>query len=392
MVEIKSGSSTNLKGRGVVYVDNNYTNSAESSDNDSSSKDDLRDSTELSITGDTVLRQVDSNSEQYTHSIPITREALEENNSIIVTKQAAEDTMSSSPSSYASSRNIPISNSTQGNPLSIERHPSPLVYRESAVRSDEEKSPPPKNYEYNNEGNKNGQTTSTSMLQITNLINLPTNMLIKMVTVLLEKIIQSNDKLAGSHQIYEPLKKLPNDTPMDDYYRSCYNAALSFRGKHIPPITLEQYFHRIQKYCPVTNDVYLSLLIYFDRISKKCNNLCRLPHHQNDDIDGVNNDNEESGTKPVDKTEVNNPHVFVMDSFNIHRLIITAVTVSTKFSSDFFYSNSRYSKVGGISLKEMNYLEVQFLILCDFNLLISVEEFERYATLLYRFWDNLDDV
>lgn len=80
--------------------------------------------------------------------------------------------------------------------------------------------------------------------------------------------------------------------------------------------------------------------------------------------------------------------LFVMDSHNIHRLIIAAITVSTKFISDFFYSNSRYARVGGISLQELNHLELQFLILCDFRLIISVEELQRYADLLYKFWDK----
>lgn len=386
MVETTSASSTDLKSKNAVYLDNNDTYNTESSESNSSSQEDLRDETELSKTGDTVVTQVDANSEQYITYIPVGREALEGNNSIIVTKQATEDTMSSSPSSYASSRNVPIGHSVQGNITSIERHQPPLTHREYTVKNDEEKSPQKQRYEYNEE-----QSATVSMLQINNIINLPTNILIKMVTALLEKIIQSNDNLSGLHQSYEPLKSSPNDTPMDDYYRSCYNAALSFRGKHVPQINLEQYFHRIQKYCPITNDVYLSLLIYFDRISKKCNNLSRPSHCQNG-TENTNHENERSETDKMDKAESNNSQVFVMDSFNIHRLIITAVTVSTKFSSDFFYSNSRYSKVGGISLKEMNYLEVQFLILCDFNLLISIEEFERYATLLYRFWDSLDGV
>ena len=93
----------------------------------------------------------------------------------------------------------------------------------------------------------------------------------------------------------------------------------------MPAITLQQYFQRIQKYCPTTNDVFLSLLVYFDRIAKTCNH--------------------------------GKEQLFVMDSYNIHRLIISAVTVSTKFFSDFFYSNSRYARVGGISLKELNHLE-----------------------------------
>lgn len=36
---------------------------------------------------------------------------------------------------------------------------------------------------------------------------------------------------------------------------------------------------------------------------------------------------------------------FVVDSYNVHRLVIAGVTVSSKFFSDVFYTNSRYAKV-----------------------------------------------
>lgn len=36
---------------------------------------------------------------------------------------------------------------------------------------------------------------------------------------------------------------------------------------------------------------------------------------------------------------------FVIDSYNIHRLVIAGVTVASKFFSDVFYTNSRYAKV-----------------------------------------------
>lgn len=38
-------------------------------------------------------------------------------------------------------------------------------------------------------------------------------------------------------------------------------------------------------------------------------------------------------------------HFFVVDSFNIHRLVIAGVTCASKFFSDIFYTNSRYAKV-----------------------------------------------
>ncbi|CQB89982.1 Cyclin [Chlamydia trachomatis] len=75
-----------------------------------------------------------------------------------------------------------------------------------------------------------------------------------------------------------------------------------------------------------------------------------------------------------------------MDSYNIHRLIISGITVSSKFFLDIFYKNLRYAKVGGLPLEELNYLELQFLLLLDFKLMISVEDLQNYGDLLLRFW------
>ena len=40
---------------------------------------------------------------------------------------------------------------------------------------------------------------------------------------------------------------------------------------------------------------------------------------------------------------------FVIDSYNVHRLVIAGVTVASKFFSDVFYTNSRYAKVFPLS-------------------------------------------
>jgi hypothetical protein len=50
---------------------------------------------------------------------------------------------------------------------------------------------------------------------------------------------------------------------------------------------------------------------------------------------------------PPDDDEIpyNLSHFFVVDSFNIHRLVIAGVTCASKFFSDVFYTNSRYAKV-----------------------------------------------
>lgn len=98
--------------------------------------------------------------------------------------------------------------------------------------------------------------------------------------------------------------------------------------------------------------------------------------------------------------EVDNPEAanstatpLVIDSYNIHRLIIAGVTVASKFFSDVFYTNSRYAKVGGLPTQELNKLELQFLLLNDFRLAISPEELQHYfERLLSHSWSDTQTV
>ncbi|CAL1702043.1 unnamed protein product [Somion occarium] len=130
-------------------------------------------------------------------------------------------------------------------------------------------------------------------------------------------------------------------------------SSLAFHARNIPSISLEAYLVRILKYCPASNEVFLSLLVYFDRMSKLAKEA--------------------------------NGRLFVIDSYNIHRLVIAGVTVASKFFSDVFYTNSRYAKVGGLPQAELNQLELQFLLLNDFRLMISMAEMQSYAEQLIRF-------
>jgi hypothetical protein len=88
----------------------------------------------------------------------------------------------------------------------------------------------------------------------------------------------------------------------------------------------------------------------------------------------------------VESDPYNLSHFFVVDSFNIHRLVIAGVTCASKFFSDVFYTNSRYAKVGGLPLVELNHLELQFLLLNDFRLAVPLEEMEAYGTMLVEFY------
>ncbi|KAF9136257.1 hypothetical protein BGW39_003702 [Mortierella sp. 14UC] len=79
------------------------------------------------------------------------------------------------------------------------------------------------------------------------------------------------------------------------------------------------------------------------------------------------------------------PNGFRVNSFNIHRLLITCLMVAAKFTSDLFYSNARYAKVGGLSLPELNQLELVFLFTTQFDLNVKEEELQRVGNALLLF-------
>ncbi|ORZ14032.1 cyclin-domain-containing protein [Absidia repens] len=153
---------------------------------------------------------------------------------------------------------------------------------------------------------------------------------IKMMACLLERITKTNDKLLGD--VKKPMKR---------------TAFVSFHAQALPTISIEAYLTRILKYCPCANECFLSLLVYFDRMS----------------ISGLR-----------------------IDSYNIHRLMITGIMISSKYFSDVFYTNTRYAKVGGIPVAELNALELTFLKLNNYTLNIAVEELELYGNQLLDHW------
>jgi len=50
-----------------------------------------------------------------------------------------------------------------------------------------------------------------------------------------------------------------------------------------------------------------------------------------------------------------------VNQFNIHRLLLTATTLAHKFWEDDCYENNHIAKIAGIKVKELNYLERDFL-------------------------------
>ncbi|MCJ1471272.1 Proteasome subunit beta type-1 [Pseudocyphellaria aurata] len=241
--------------------------------------------------------------------------------------------------------------------------------------------------------------------------SMPVADIIEMVAGLLTKITTTNDRQDEHLHRHLP----PSDSTAGLSQQA--TSVLAFHGKNVPSITILSYLSRIHKYCPTTYEVFLSLLVYFDRMTEMVNNGA-LQSHLDDDRShrGVGGPSRRSSTAttetsptsspspevaadkeqgmsssipaglPLDSDAYNLSHFFVVDSFNIHRLVIAGVTCASKFFSDVFYTNSRYAKVGGLPLIELNHLELQFLLLNDFRLSVPVEELEAYGTMLVEFY------
>ena len=83
---------------------------------------------------------------------------------------------------------------------------------------------------------------------------------------------------------------------------------------------------------------------------------------------------------------------FRLTEYNIHRynffvknrLSLAAVLISIKYNEDHYFDNKFYSRVGGVSLTELNFLEKEMLYLLNYELYISSETYEKYLNEIYK--------
>ncbi|CAN6294244.1 unnamed protein product [Urochloa humidicola] len=119
----------------------------------------------------------------------------------------------------------------------------------------------------------------------------------------------------------------------------------AFQGLTKPAISIGGYLERIFRFASCSPSCYVVAYIYLDRFLRR---------------------------RPA----------LAVDSFNVHRLLITSVLTAVKFVDDICYNNAYFARVGGISLVEMNYLEVDFLFGIAFDLNVTPAAFASYCAVL----------
>lgn len=220
---------------------------------------------------------------------------------------------------------------------------------------------------------------------------MPVSDIIEMVAGLLTKITTTNDR--QHDHLHRQIPPSEGTSGLSQQTTS----VLAFHGKNVPSISILSYLSRIHKYCPTTYEVFLSLLVYFDRMTERVNAgpMLSLRQANQQSLERVNAsrsaepaatptsqasapvqaatpppsgslgkqpDAPAQGSQPpsppqhdLEADPYNLSHFFVVDSFNIHRLVIAGVTCASKFFSDVFYTNSRYAKVGACDCRQWEF-------------------------------------
>ena len=141
------------------------------------------------------------------------------------------------------------------------------------------------------------------------------------------------------------ISKVLNDLISKNKKLKMYNkkvkkqSKMCFNGKKKPSISILDYIQRIIEYTNIENSTLIISLIYLDRIC------------QND---------------------------IIITEYNIHRLLFICIISSIKYNEDIIYENNYYCQVVGVSIKEFNKIEREFLTLIDYILYVSENQYLKY--------------
>lgn len=128
-----------------------------------------------------------------------------------------------------------------------------------------------------------------------------------------------------------------------------YNDGIPLRDGHLtrfhsrapPGISVQDYLQRLTTHATLSPPILLSMVYYIDR-------LCALYPS------------------------------FTISSLTVHRFLITSATVASKGLSDSFWTNKTYARVGGVSLKELALLELEFLARVEWRIVPRAEVLVDY--------------
>ena len=118
---------------------------------------------------------------------------------------------------------------------------------------------------------------------------------------------------------------------------SC-NTLEAFNAKQVPYISIRDYITRFNDYLHLDTSTYIVAYILIERL------LNRNPRSR-------------------------------ITALNVHRLVVTAITITEKNINDWYWRNMDYAMVGAITNEELNKLEVEFLKMIDYDMKVKENDY-----------------
>lgn len=110
-----------------------------------------------------------------------------------------------------------------------------------------------------------------------------------------------------------------------------------YYSKNLPTISLYDYCIRLKRYSKCLNESFIIAYYYLLKIKETTD--------------------------------------MIINNHNLFRLLLVSLLLAIKYLEDIHINNDFYAKISGISLQELNLLEVSFIKLLNFNLNIPMDHF-----------------
>ncbi|KAF4655900.1 mitochondrial peripheral inner membrane protein, partial [Perkinsus chesapeaki] len=161
---------------------------------------------------------------------------------------------------------------------------------------------------------------------------------------------------------------LPNSMPLRSRYHSVT----------VPNISVSDYLSRLARFFNCSGECFVIALIYLDRAVKESTRTTIDDY--DDNLTNAGSCWEETTGAAAAQSQKQQPtnQSFNITRLNIHRLLLTALTLAAKYYDDCYYANKRYAEVGGVSTRELNSLEASFLDMIHYRLFVAPEEYSAY--------------
>ena len=152
----------------------------------------------------------------------------------------------------------------------------------------------------------------------------PNETLIENISSIIESLIEENKNLLDYKEKLKIQKKSV------------------FNKDELPHISIKNYLHRIQTFSEAEDNTLIISLIFLDKICDTAS--------------------------------------IILTEYNVHRLLFISILIAIKYNEDLVFELDYYSKIAGMTKKEINKLEYEFLKLINFEVFVHKKIFEKYKS------------